>query len=181
MLLGVFLGIASAPLFEYKGLLDTRRWVHTALKPLLASAALESRIKVIVKGNSLDPVVQHLRGFLLQCGFGVTEKDILDYQDNDGDLKLYTDHISILVIDSIKVRDHYLLSGDKAKLEHTMKTHVVIFSGKENLFAGGEKLYPYLQLVQRDLGDGLALAIFSSISIRAVNYLHHGHPEHGEA
>jgi len=179
LLLGVFLGVVLAPIFEIKGLLDTRRWVHTALKPLLASAALEKRIRVIVKGNPADLVVQNLRNFLTLAGFGVDEREILDYQDNDADLKLYRDHISVLIIDSIKRRDQYLLSCDKPKLEKVMKTHVVIFSGKENLFAGGEKLYPYLQLVQKDLGDGLALALFSSISVRAVNYLHHGH-EHFE-
>jgi len=151
--------------------------VHTALKPLLASAALEKRIKVIIKGTATDPIVHHLRNFLRLSGFGVTEPEILDYQDNDADLHLYKDHITVLIIDSIAKRDRYLLSCEKLKLEHVMKTHIVIFSGKENLFAGGEKLYPYLQLVQRDLGDGLALALFSSIAVRAVNYLHHGHEQ----
>jgi len=180
LLLGVFLGVVLSPFFEIKGLLDTRRWVHTALKPLLASAALEKRIKVIVKGDAKDPLVHHIRHFLQLAGFGVTEQEIHDYENNDAELKLYKDHISLLVINSIDARNRYLLSCDRPKLEHVMKTHIVIFSGKENLFAGGEKLYPYLQLVQRDLGDGLALAIFSSISVRAVNYLHHGH-EHFEA
>jgi len=177
LLLGVFLGVVIAPFLEIKGLLDTRRWVHTALKPLLASAALEKRIKVIIKGTATDPIVHHLRNFLRLSGFGVTEPEISEYQDNDADLHLYKDHISVLIIDSIAKRDRYLLSCDKLKLEHLMKTHIVIFSGKENLFAGGEKLYPYLQLVQKDLGDGLALALFSSIAVRAVNYLHHGHEQ----
>jgi len=156
--------------------------MHPILKPLLASRSLDPPVKVVVKGSTNDPICQNLRLFLKDIGHGVANNSAAqEYENNDdGELKLVDNHITVLVLDSIPSRDKYL-NKDEHKLAKILQNSIVVYSGPENPFADGSKvgnlLGGYLVLTMKDCGLTLADNILSGVAVRTVKYLHHGHEE----
>ena len=58
----------SSACFLFAQLFDTRVWCDAALRPMLASRAIGSGIKIEVVGVDDDPVVQTLRQFFVHIG-----------------------------------------------------------------------------------------------------------------
>lgn len=59
--LGALAVCNTIPFIAWPNLFETRRTLHVALKPLLASKSLGGGVKVRVVGNEKDPIVQNLR------------------------------------------------------------------------------------------------------------------------
>jgi len=177
LLLAAICCATLAPFFSAKTLLDTRFWMHPIIKPLLATASLQTPIRIIVKGNNEDPIVINLRNFIKRIGHAPLEEH-LEYERSDkGELHLIGSHITVLVIDSIASRDKYL-NGEEQAFGNIMQNSVVVYSGADNPFGDGtevaSQLMRYLVLTKGECKDSLAKSIFSGIAIRAVKYLHHG-------
>jgi len=150
---------------------------------------------LIVKGSSADPVCLNLRRFLKNIGHGVddektfidpwskdkTPMKVKDYEESElGGLKLLPNHITIIVMNSIDERDKWL-AGTDVEMGEMMQNSIVVYSGKDNPFSDGtanaSRLMKFLVLSRNDCQNNLAKDIFSSIAVRVVKYLHHGHEE----
>jgi len=203
VLLGAIACICLAPFFELKKLLNTRYWMHEVFKPLLASRALKEEMKkapkkesvvatgakeehridqlrVIVKGSAQDRVCANLRSFLKSIGHGVDEQYDEYEKAEDGKLELKENHITVLVIGSIEARNKWL-GGDEQALGLLMQNSIVVYSGDDNPFGDGtavaQILMKYMVLTKGACAQNLAKDIFSSIAVRVVKYLHHGHEQ----
>ena len=134
------------PFLAWPNLFETRRSLHVALKPLLASKSLGGGVKVRVVGDSADSLVQNLRAFLRLIGHASTEYETIDIasamriireneralarrRETENDLSLrYKDDglkgqgseqvITIYVLNSLPTRDA-LFSGGPGELEAT--------------------------------------------------------------
>jgi len=201
VLLGAIACICLAPFFELKKLLNTRYWMHEVFKPLLASRALKEdmknapkretvsatkeehridQLRVIVKGSADDRVCANLRQFLSSIGHGVDDQYAEYEKAEDGKLELKENHITVLVIGSIEARNKWL-GGDDQALGLLMQNSIVVYSGDDNPFSDGtevaQTLMRYMVLTKDACKQNLAKDIFSSIAVRVVKYLHHGHEQ----
>lgn len=73
----IWLGLIAccniAPFIAFRNLFETRRDLHVALKPLLASRSIGGGVKVAIVGSDTDPIVKSLRSFLTLIGHNADE------------------------------------------------------------------------------------------------------------